>query len=110
MQLQAEVTSSTNELLGTLLGMAPGSPGYGPTQTFTFTATTTSSTLTFRDTSTGTVGVDVALDNVSVVPSSGCAIAPAGLVAWWPGEGNASDVVDGNSGSLIGGVGFANGR
>src|SRR5512145_2460737 len=29
-----------------------------------------------------------------------------GLVAWWPGEGNGSDLVAGHNGSLLSGVGF----
>ena len=32
------------------------------------------------------------------------------MVSWWPGEGNASDVIDGNSGTLQGGATFATGR
>ncbi len=31
-----------------------------------------------------------------------CAAAPSGLVAWWPGNGNASDVVGGDDGSFPG--------
>ena len=38
-----------------------------------------------------------------------CATAPSGLVSWWPGEGNANDIVDGNSGTLQGGATFAAG-
>src|SRR5207249_3535179 len=29
-----------------------------------------------------------------------CAPPPAGLVSWWPGDGNADDIVGGNNGSL----------
>ena len=29
---------------------------------------------------------------------------PAGMVSWWPGDGNASDIVDGNHGTLSGGA------
>jgi YD repeat-containing protein len=35
---------------------------------------------------------------------------PAGLVSWWPGNGNASDVAGVNNARLAGGVSFANGR
>lgn len=35
-----------------------------------------------------------------------CAPVPEGIVSWWPGEGDASDIVGGNSGTLIGGVTF----
>ena len=31
-----------------------------------------------------------------------CAVAPAGLVAWWPGNGNANDVVGGDDGAFPG--------
>ena len=34
---------------------------------------------------------------------------PEGMVSWWPGDGNAEDIVDGNDGSLQGGAGFAAG-
>ena len=35
---------------------------------------------------------------------------PAGLVAWWPAEGNAQDIVGGNNGTLENGAGFAPGE
>ena len=35
---------------------------------------------------------------------------PAGMVSWWPGEGNASDIQDGNHGTLSGDAGFAPGK
>ena len=38
-----------------------------------------------------------------------CPPVPAGLVAWWPGNGNANDVVGGHNGTLVGGVTFADG-
>ena len=38
-----------------------------------------------------------------------CAPLPADIVSWWPGEGDASDVVDDNTGTLAGGVTFADG-
>ena len=34
---------------------------------------------------------------------------PAGLVAWWPGEGNAVDIAGTNNGALFNGVGFVPG-
>jgi hypothetical protein len=36
-----------------------------------------------------------------------CVPPPAGLVGWWPGNGNANDVVAGNDGQLVGDVTFA---
>lgn len=38
-----------------------------------------------------------------------CVPPPTGLVSWWPGEGNADDIVDGNDGTLLGGAAFATG-
>ncbi len=40
---------------------------------------------------------------------SGAVAPPPGLVGWWPGEGNAKDIVGGNDGELVGGVSFAPG-
>ena len=34
---------------------------------------------------------------------------PAGMVSWWPGDGNASDIIDGNHGMLSGDAGYAPG-
>lgn len=42
--------------------------------------------------------------------SSACAPVPAGLVGWWPGEGNAKDIAKGTDGQLHGGAGFAPGK
>ena len=46
---------------------------------------------------------------LAVNSSPACDSAPAGLVSWWPAEGNANDIVSGNNGTLMGG-GFANGE
>ena len=42
--------------------------------------------------------------------SAQCDPAPSGLVAWWPGEGNANDIVGTNNGTLQGGTTFTNGE
>jgi hypothetical protein len=36
---------------------------------------------------------------LTVMPASPCAPPPAGIVAWWPGEGDLNDVIGGNNGS-----------
>jgi hypothetical protein len=41
--------------------------------------------------------------------STNCVTKPSGLVSWWPGEGNAADVVGGNTGTPYGGVVFTSG-
>lgn len=39
----------------------------------------------------------------------GAVPAPAGLVSWWPGDGNANDIVDGNNATLHGNTAFTQG-
>ena len=39
----------------------------------------------------------------------GCVAPPAGLVSWWPGDGNANDIWGGNPGTLMGGTTFGAG-
>jgi hypothetical protein len=40
----------------------------------------------------------------------GCAAVPADADSWWPGDGNANDVLGGHHGTLGGGMGFAAGQ
>jgi hypothetical protein len=50
----------------------------------------------------------------SVIPfrawSANCVTPPAGLVAWWPGEGNVNDIAGPNTGTLVNGATFAPGE
>jgi len=39
-----------------------------------------------------------------------CIQPPAGLVAWWPGDGNANDIIGGNDGTLQNGATFVSGK
>jgi hypothetical protein len=39
-----------------------------------------------------------------------CTPPPSGLVSWWPGEGNANDIIGNNNGILTNGAGFAAGE
>jgi hypothetical protein len=39
-----------------------------------------------------------------------CVAPPAGLLAWWPAEGNTLDIAGTNNGQIIGGVTFAPGK
>ncbi len=44
-------------------------------------------------------------------PSPVVCVAPSsGLVSWWPGDGNANDIISGNQGSISGTVGFVPGE
>ncbi|MCL5289358.1 MAG: LamG domain-containing protein [Acidobacteria bacterium] len=38
-----------------------------------------------------------------------CVTPPSGLIAWWPGDGNAKDIKNGNDGTLVGNTTFAPG-
>jgi len=42
--------------------------------------------------------------------ASQCVTPPSGLISWWPGDGNANDIEDGNNGSLVNGATFATGK
>jgi len=42
-------------------------------------------------------------------PPQPCAVCPASVVSWWPAEGNASDVLGNNPGTLQNGASFDNG-
>ena len=48
----------------------------------------------------------VLISAVDEVAAQTCVPAPAGLVSWWPGEGSADDVADGNPGTLQNGAAF----
>jgi len=76
---------------GTLSG-TPTSAG-----TFTFTAMVTDSA--------GNTGTQNLMITVFAP-----ATRPAGLVSWWPAEGNYTDIISGNNGAPSGGVGFAPGE
>jgi hypothetical protein len=43
---------------------------------------------------------------LTVTPLGPCAPPPPGLIAWWPGENSAADVVGGNNGTLVAGASY----
>ena len=47
---------------------------------------------------------------LTVNPPPPCTPPPAGIVGWWPAEGDASDIIGPNNGTLIGNVTYANGE
>lgn len=48
---------------------------------------------------------------IAVVPSpTACVLPPSEMVSWWPGDGNANDIIDGNPGTLQNGTAFAAGK
>jgi hypothetical protein len=57
-----------------------------------------------------TTFVCVLMSQVSDTQAQSCLLPPAGLVAWWRGEGEATDTVGTNHGTLINGATFASGE
>ncbi|MGD0538903.1 MAG: LamG-like jellyroll fold domain-containing protein, partial [Verrucomicrobiota bacterium] len=51
----------------------------------------------------------LAVDMGAYEQSGNCVPPPVGLVAWWPAEGNANDIIGGNNGTLTNGATFASG-
>lgn len=47
---------------------------------------------------------------VDTTPPQSCVTAPTNMVSWWPAEGNANDIQDGNHGTLVNGTTFAAGK
>jgi hypothetical protein len=57
------------------------------------------------------VAGSVTSSNASLtVSTGGCAVASSSLVSWWPGEGNGSDVLGNNPGTVNGGVSYSAGE
>ncbi|MFQ6119614.1 MAG: fibronectin type III domain-containing protein, partial [Methanosarcinales archaeon] len=50
------------------------------------------------------------LVTVGDAKAQSCVEAPPDLVSWWPGDGDANDIIDGNDGTLQNGVTFAAGQ
>jgi len=55
-------------------------------------------------------GLILLLMCVSSLPGYAQIQPPSGLVSWWPGDGNANDIADGNNGTLMGGATFVPGK
>jgi hypothetical protein len=46
----------------------------------------------------------------SATVTTGCVSPPAGVIAWWTGDGDANDLVGGHNGSLVNGAAFGAGK
>lgn len=49
-------------------------------------------------------------DILAIDPLVECVSPPSGMVSWWPGDGNANDIIDSNHGTLQNGAAFATGK
>jgi parallel beta-helix repeat protein len=70
-------------------------------------ATTEQGLLTFTSTDPNPQKPAVSLSGIGLLPSVNPVPVPAGLVAWWPANGNAKDVKGTNDGVLMNGADFA---
>ncbi len=108
---KAGFSMSQNGSLINVTDIDASNPNTFSTVSFRFVAQSGSSTIVFSD-QTGSAGqfTDGALSGVQVLASGQCVSPPSGIVAWWPGEGNANDIIGTNNGTLVGGVTFTSGE
>jgi len=61
---------------------------------------------------TGNADITFGIWDLQFVPATSqtCIAPPSGLVSWWPGDGNAQDLVGGNNGTLTNGVSYVPGE
>jgi hypothetical protein len=99
------------------LNAAATDPGVHDTLTYTWTitgpdgstfATLTGAQASFTPPDDGNYGVSLIVTDKA--GGTAVAPAPAGVISWWRGEGNAIDALGTNNGTLVGGVTFATGK
>ena len=59
------------------------------------------------------IGMWIMLMSALAVPQSlyaQCVTPPSGMVAWWPGDNNTNDIINGNNGTLMGGATYGSGK
>ncbi len=86
-------TATTSPYNFAWTGVAAGSYSFSAIATDNLGATTTSAPV-----------------SVTVSPPTVCISPPDGLVAWWPGDGNAGDIAGNNTGVVFGGTTFVAGK
>ncbi len=118
-QGQTAIVGSTMTFMVTAAGAPPLSYQWQFNSTNIAGATASSLTLTnvqpgqagsYLVVVSNALGVVTSSNAVLKVISPTCATPPAGLVAWWPGEGTANDIAGTNNGTLIGGASFVSGE
>jgi len=57
-----------------------------------------------------TIAIFSLLTTSQITSAQSCVPPPAGLVSWWPGDGNANDIVGQNNGTLRGAATFIAGE
>ena len=106
------VLKNSVELFGEFL---PGSTGTGYTNTLALAAGDTIDFLVGRGADNVAFASGLKIEATLTLVSTNaepphCAVAPSGLVAWWPAEGNANDAISTNRGTLLGGTAYAPGE
>ena len=59
---------------------------------------------------TNALGSTTSSNGILTVSIPSCIAPPTNIVSWWSGDGNASDVVAGNHGTLVGNASYTNGK
>jgi hypothetical protein len=121
LQPQSQTVTESNNAVFTVV--AAGSPplAYQWQLNGTNISGATNSTLMLAEVTPAHAGAyRVAVSNIAGTTNSAdallsinlaaCAPRPAGLVSWWPGAGNAKDIVGGHDGTLANGIDFAPGK
>src|SRR6185503_7049957 len=98
----AEVTATDNCDTNVVVSVSATTNGTCPILiVYTWTAT---------DACTNTATASQTNAVLDTVPPLSCVTAPPNMVSWWPAEGDANDIQDGNHGTLTNGVLFAAGK
>jgi hypothetical protein len=93
---------------GTLTGYYNGSPIFSESNSSVVPTITFSLQLQPGSNDSTSVTFDNFSLTAASVPSA-CTPPPPQMVSWWPGDGNANDIQDGNNGTLENGATFASG-
>ena len=97
-------------ILGLLLSQLPGQVAIvGPEINITETLTITPQSQVAAPTTENPTATQLLTTSLSPQAKQACVHSSAGLIAWWPGEGDARDIVGGNDGTLTDGLNFDTG-
>lgn len=109
------IDTGNNTVLPTInVGSLPHGLALDPTGTRLYVAQAGANSVGVIDTSSNAMIANVPVGNYPVafgkfIGAQSCVEPPAGLVSWWPGDGNANDIQDGNNGTLQNEATFAPG-
>ena len=93
----------------TTLGTAPVSGGQAQFSTSSLNLGSHSITALYSG-DTSYAGSNSAPLTQTVIATGACYPQPSGLIDWWPGNGNTSDIIGGNNATVVGTVGYTTGE